>query len=129
MATEEKIIRDAQFRKGASIAFFNSTNSAIAIVAAELANNPQPKPGDEYILTRINFYRDRFLEQHKSYYSSVISSIGGNYKASDTIEKLKGTKNMGELYKLWLTLSEDERRDGEILKVKDALKEEYETIR
>jgi hypothetical protein len=129
MATEEKIIKDAQFRKGASIAFFNSTNSAIAIVVEEIKLRGDPSVSEEHILTRINFYRDHFLEQHREYYSSVISPIGGNYKASDTIEKLKGTKNTGELYKLWLTLSEDERRDGEVLKVKDALKEEYETIR
>ena len=29
----EKIIKDAQYRKGLSIAFFNATNSAISLVA------------------------------------------------------------------------------------------------
>ena len=127
MATEEKIIKDAQFRKGASIAFFNSVNSAISLVAVELSKMQQVS--DEFILQRVNFYRDYFLEQHKEYYSSVISNIGGNYKATDTIERLRATKNVDELYKLWKALSADERRDGEVLKVKDDLKETYETIR
>ena len=32
-SNQEKLIKDAQYRKGLSIAFFNSVNSAIALVA------------------------------------------------------------------------------------------------
>lgn len=109
---EEKILKDAQYRKGLSIAFFNATNSAIALVANRTMDMPDA-------LKEVVRIRDILLEEHKNYYATVIANIGANYKATDTIEKLSKTKNIDELKSLWLSLSEDERRDGEILKAKE----------
>ena len=109
---EDKILKDAQYRKGLSIAFFNATNSAIALVDSRTMDMPDA-------LKEVVRIRDILLEEHKNYYATVIANIGANYKATDTIEKLSKTKNIEELKSLWLSLSEDERRDGEILKAKE----------
>jgi len=127
MATDEKVIKDAQYRKGLSIAFFNATNSAITLVAQELANRGDPSVSEEHILTRVNFYRDYFLEQHKNYYASVIANVGQNYKAEDSIAKLKATKTLEELQIAWRLLSADERKDVEIKKVAQDLQKKYKT--
>lgn len=126
MASDEKIIKDAQYRKGLSIAFFNATNSAISLVTTELEK--QGEISEESILTRVNFYRDYFLEQHKEYYASVIANVGTkNYKAEDAIKRLETTKNLVELKSVYLSLSADERRDEGILKVTNDLKKSYAT--
>jgi len=39
---------------------------------------------------------------------------------------MKMTKTLEELGSLWITLSEDERRDETIVKVKNELKKKYE---
>ena len=109
---EEKILKDAQYRKGLSIAFFNATNSAIALVANRTMDMPDA-------LKEVVRIRDLLLEEHKNYYAKVIANVGQNYVAEDTIKKLAKTKNIEELKSLWLSLSEDERRDGEILKAKE----------
>ncbi len=121
--TDDKVIRDAQYRKGLSIAFFNATNSAVSLVAQFKL------PNVEETLKSVVEIRDFFLEEHKNYYATVIQNVGANYIANDTIIKLQATKNIDELKSLWLSLSEDERRDGDILRVKAELKEKYETIR
>lgn len=127
MATDEKVIKDAQYRKGLSIAFFNATNSAISLVAVELTKWKVGEVSDEYILTRVNYYRDYFLEQHKDYYASVIANVGQNYKAEDSIAKLKATKTLEELQIAWRLLSADERKDVEIKKVAQDLQKTYKT--
>ena len=117
---DDKILKNAQYRKGLSIAFFNATNAAVEFAKINgLAGVLDPK---KFIAD----WRDWFLEEHKNYYATVIENVGSNYKAVDTIEKLNRTKSMEELKKTWLSLSEDERRDGEILKVKATLKKKYE---
>lgn len=126
MAVDEKVLKNAQYRKGLSIAFFNSINSAISLVAQELAKGKEFS--DEAILTRVNFYRDYFLEQHKEYYASVIANVGiKNYKAEDAIKRLQDTKSLEELKSVYLSLSADERRDEGILKVTNDLKKSYAT--
>lgn len=118
---EEKILKDAQYRKGLSIAFFNATNSAVALVESlDIPKND--------VIKEVIKMRDLFLEEHKNYYSRVIANVGQSYVAEDTIKKLKKTKNVEELRSVWLSLSEDERRDGEILKVKTELKTKYEKV-
>lgn len=119
MATEEKILKDAQFRKGAGIAFFNSTNAAISLVAAipEIAEMT-----NEHIVDRVRFFRDTFLEDHKAYYAYVIANAGAVYKVADSVAKLGKATTKAELRDIWLGLSEDERHDGEIRKVASELK-------
>jgi hypothetical protein len=119
--TDEKIIKDAQYRKGISIAFFNATNSAISIVA--------PVAKDlkvEEIKKAVVMYRDFFLEEYKNYYATTISNIGGNYNIDESIKKLKNTTGIDELRDAWRLLSEDERHDPIIMKLKKELKSKYE---
>jgi len=117
---DDKILKDAQYRKGLSIAFFNATNAAVEFAKINgLAGVLDPR---KFIAD----WRDWFLEEHKNYYATVIANVGQNYKAVDTIAKLNKTTNIEELKVIWLSLSEDERRDGEILKVKATLKKKYE---
>jgi len=120
MATDEKIIKDAQYRKGLSIAFFNATNAATEIVKS-LIKVDNSIAGQ--VKEQIVYWRDWLLEEHKNYYSKVIAGIGSVYNASDTIEKLKQVKTKDELRLVWISISEDERRDGDIIKVVKEIKE------
>lgn len=117
---DEKLIKDAQYRKGLSIAFFNATNSAVSLVALLGLSD------EKEITKKVVEIRDFFLEQHKTYYATVIANVGSNYKAEDSIKKLKATKTIEELNTIWRGLSADERRDGEIKKVAQELKKTYE---
>lgn len=121
MATDEKVIKDAQYRKGLSIAFFNAINNATEIVKLEVVVNP------DKIKERITFYRDWLLEEHKNYYATVIANVGVNYKAADSIAKLKATKTLEDLQSAWRLLSADERKDTEIIKVAQDLQKTYKT--
>ena len=119
---DEEILKNAQYRKGLSIAFFNATNAAISLVAGrQIADR-------EEALREIVRLRDFFLEEHKNYYAQVIAKVGVNYDAKQTIEKLKETKSIEELNSAWLSLSEDERRDGEIRKFAQSMKKSHEKV-
>ena len=117
----DKIIRDAQYRKGLSIAFFNATNSAIALIAPVIDQGTDLNA----VLDKVYEIRDKMLKEHQTYYATVIAQVGANYNAQETIERLKACKNYDELNKQWILLSEDERRDGEIRKVVKELKDSF----
>ena len=121
---DDKILKDAQYRKGLSIAYFNALNNAIAFVVA----NKQPGETSDQLLQMVENVRDTFLDQHKEYYARVIAKVGTNYNVAESIKKLEGTKNTTELKTAWLLLSEDERQDEEIRKVVSALKAKHEKI-
>lgn len=114
-----KIIKDAQYRKGLSIAFFNATNSAISLIA------PREIADRDEVLKEVVRVRDFFLTEYQNYYATIIANVGINYKAEDSIAKLKDTKTKEELNKVWRELSEDERRDGDIIKVAQELNKKY----
>lgn len=114
-----KLIKDAQYRKGLSIAFFNATNSAIALIA------PREIADRDEALKEVVRARDFFLTEYQNYYATVIANVGLNYKSEDSIAKLEATKTKEELDKAWRELSEDERRDGEIRKVAQKLNKQY----
>ena len=117
---EDSKIKDAQYRKGLSIAFFNATNAAVEFAKINgLAGVLDPK---KFIAE----WRDWFLEEHKTYYATVIANVGVNYKAEDSIAKLKATTTLNELKTAWVSLSADERKDKEIIKVAQELKAKYE---
>lgn len=121
---EDQIIKDAQFRKSLSISFFNATNNATQIVEMIYKDHPQ---SDEIVIQKdISKWRDWLLETHKKYYSEVIANAGKNYDAQKTIQRLKDTKSLEELKSVWVGLSEDERRDGDIIKETNKLKKTYE---
>lgn len=117
----DKIMKDAQFRKSLSISFFNATNSAIAMLTADKINMTS-----EEMEAYITKWRNWFLDTHKEYYATVIANVGINYKAEDSIKKLQDAKNVEDLNIAWRMLSADERRDGEIIKVAQQLKKKYE---
>ena len=120
---DEKLIKDAQFRKGLSIAYFNSLNASI-----ELAKVMFPDMVGVDAKAFIAEWRDWFLSEHAKYYSEVISKVGVNYNPKTTIEKLNATKNKVELNDVWISLSADERKDDEIRKVAIDLKKKYESL-
>ncbi len=113
-----KLIKDAQYRKGLSIAFFNATNSAITLCTGMNIH-------EEATLKKVAEIRDFFLTEYQNYYATVISNVGVNYKSEDSIAKLEATKTKEELNKVWRELSEDERRDGEVRKVAQKLNKKY----
>lgn len=150
MAEQDNTIRDAQYRKGLSIAFFNATNAAVEMVKLEKSLNPiispikivknpkaktktKGKKEAEYMITpqstedRIIHWRDWLLSEHKTYYETVIANVGVNYRSEDSIAKLKEAKNLEELNKAWRNLSQDERHDGDIIKVAQELRNTYRT--
>lgn len=127
---KDKVIKDAQYRKGLSIAFFNATNNAVAFVQANPSNAKihGDNETDEQFMERIVKVRNMFLDQHAEYYASVIANVGMNYNVDDAIKKLKATKDIEELSKVWVAFSEDERRNPEILKIMNETKTNHETI-
>ena len=112
----DKLIRDAQYRKGLSIAFFNATNAAVELIKNRNYKSLEDYQGD------IVAIRDWLLDEHAKYYAEVIAKIGLPYDPKESIKKLRTAKTMDELQLAWLNLSEDERRDNSIAKVKDELK-------
>lgn len=112
--TDDKIIKDAQYRKGLSIAFFNATNAAISLVSSHHFDKQTDSKG---LVLRVCEIRDYFLNEHKEYYANVIAQVGSNYDAKLVIEKLKTCKTLEDLTVYWVSITADERKDGEIRKV------------
>lgn len=118
---KDQVIKDAQYRKGLSIAYFNSLNAAIELAKTIPVGTPA-----EYVMDSIRKWRDMFLDEHKTYYASVIANVGTNYKPEETIKKLKTSRTVEELRIAWQLLSEDERQNKEIIKFVKELKAKYE---
>ena len=111
----DEIIKNAQYRKGLSIAFFNATNAAISMCAGY---DPKSKATRNTIVK----LRDFFLEEHKKYYAEVISGIGVNYNTEAAMAKLQTAKSVDDLKNIWIGLSEDERQDKVIIEKAKTLK-------
>lgn len=126
-----KLLKDAQFRKGLGISFFNGINSAIEVVKLEGKQYTIKKVGDKKIkkeiplMDRIFKHQAIIIERYKKYYSEVIDQVGLNFKPEDAIKKLKSTKSLETLQGVWKALSQDERHNAEILKVAQELRKEY----
>ena len=115
----DKILRDAQYRKGLSIAFFNATNAAVELVS---------KLGTEGVSIEeaVTKWRNWFLDTHKKYYAEVIANIGVPYDVAETIKRLESVMTKKELKQVWISLSEDERQDATIIEAKNRIKHEKE---
>lgn len=122
---KDKVIRDAQYRKGLSIAFFNATNAAIQLYTTIHSDGTTQEETREFIKET----RDWFLDEYLNHYAEVIGRVGVNYNPEVTIERLKKAKNVDELRTVWLALTQDERQDAHIISFTRELKKEYETIR
>jgi hypothetical protein len=112
---KELLIKDAQYRKGLSIAFFNATNAAIEMMKAT----------SNVTLDNFHYWRDLLLDEHNEYYARVIAQVGVHYDPKVTIARLKAAKTKPELTIVWMSLSEDERQNEEIKKVAYALRADY----
>ncbi len=124
---EEQALKDAQYRKSLSIAYFNSVNSAIELVTkSSLVTGGLVFGNSEDIRSAIEVWRDWFLEEHKAHYLKTVAQVGTTYDKQKAIDRLKETKEKSELQKVWVALSEDERRDGDIRKVCNELLKEYD---
>lgn len=116
----DQVMKDAQFRKTFSIAFFNATNAGIALASAKAS-----QLSIEEMRSLAVDYRDFFLEEHKKYWAEVIAKVGVNYSVEEAITKLQATNSQAELNKVWVALSADERHDEAIAKVAQDLQAKY----
>ncbi len=117
---DDKVLKDAQYRKGLSIAFFNATNAAIELTKGyKFATEEEQRKA-------IVETRNWLLTEHQTYYATVLSAVGDNFNPADAIEKLKGAQNYEELSMVWRLLSEDERRHAEIIKTAKEVKARFQ---
>jgi len=114
---EETLLKNAQYRKNLSIAFFSATNCAMELTKLF--------PKTRFTKKAFEKSRDYFLEEHRKYYEKVIAKVGVLYDKDESIEKLKKAKNIEELKAAWRSLSEDERHDYQVRKVVNDLKYEF----
>lgn len=114
---EDQALRDAQYRKSLSIAYFNSVNSAI-----ELAKVKQPEDIKEFIKE----WRDWFIEEHKEHYLKSVAQIGLKYDKDATIKLLQASKDFNELQAKWVAISQDERNDPDIRSAVVKIRKQYE---
>ncbi len=121
---EDSKIKDAQYRKGLSIAFFNATNSATDVVVAKIRAGEKMDAAS--ILATLREVRDELLGDHAKHYLANIATVGVPYKAEDAIERINKTKDAKELRKLWFALTADERADQKILDAKEVMKKKHE---
>lgn len=117
---DSKLLSNAQYKKSLSISFFNSLNAAIEIIKCRYSEMPEKD-----VKEKIAEWRDWFISEHAKYYEENILNIGV-YNSKDSIEKLNATTSLEELTNVWMSFSEDERRDGDIIKLKNELKLKYE---
>lgn len=68
---QDQLMRDAQYRKSRSIAFFNSTNSAINLLAPIISSL-----NDFEIKDKIVEWRDWFLAEYDKDYKANVMTIG-----------------------------------------------------
>lgn len=123
----DQVIKNAQYRKNLSIAFFNSTNAAIEMVKLEFGALHSANPTIERLMVeRLEFWRTNFLEAHKRYYATVIESIGADFNVEETLARIAKVENMEQLQLLWVSLSQDERNNPEVFAAAQLKKNEYE---
>lgn len=127
----DQLMKDAQYRKGLGIGFFNATNTAIEIVKKEfeIYEGKHVDVDSDWFKERLSYWRNWMIEEHKTYYATVIANVGNTFNVKETIDALNKTKSKEDLHTLWISLSEDERRNEEVLKAKDLLKKKYEKVR
>ncbi len=66
----EKLIKDAQYREGLSIAYFNSLNASI-----EIAKVMWPEMPGVDAKVFISEWRDYFLKEYEAYYAEAIAKL------------------------------------------------------
>lgn len=102
-----KSIREAQDVKDLKIAFFNATNSAIALITAPRVTL-ETLTVDE-TKAKIVEWREWFLEEHKQHNLRMQEQTGATVQVGDALTKLKAVNNIVDLRALWATFTQDER--------------------
>jgi hypothetical protein len=132
MSEENKTLRDAQFRKGVSISFFNASNTAIEAVKLTSGKTIKPKGKKASksdprvkVLDDIRFYRDGLLKDYIKYYTDVISSVGENFNPADSVKKLEKCQTKADLKTVWLSFSAEERKHPDVKKVAKMLQTKF----
>lgn len=93
----ENVLRDAQFRKGLSIAYFNSLNSAIEMLKVKLPYTKTPEEStDEGKQKTLEYWHKYFLDQYSKFHAENISSIGIEKIAPSVVEGLDKAKQRYE---------------------------------
>lgn len=115
--THEDVIKNAQYRKGLSIAYFNAINSAIELTKGIEDADTRKKA--------IVDCRDWLLDEYATYYTNVLENASVNFKPEETIKRLEKATSLVELQNIWVCLSQDERHHEDIIKKKDELKAQY----
>lgn len=132
--TDEKLMKNAQYRKAAPMAFLNSRNTAMEMVkmeglqAVKFKSIKKGKKGavvEIPLLGRVKQYTNDLMKDYQEFYATEVASVGAVYDAKKTIEFINKTKNKKELALIWNAMSEDERHDGEIRKLVKELKAKF----
>lgn len=121
---DERIWKDINYRKNLSIAFFNANNLAVTLVSTD-----KEYYTEEELKTKIVDWRNFFLKEHETYYANVVSPIGCLFDKKETIKLIESATGMEDLKDIWLSISQDERSDDDIIKIKNEIKKKYEDIR
>jgi hypothetical protein len=90
-----KQIMSAQFRKQASIAYFNALNSAIAITSAIKYES------DEVLRDHIVYWRDYFLSEYMDYHNKTIENITPeSMDVNDAIKRVLACVSVSEVRRI-----------------------------
>ena len=111
---EDLVLKNAQYRKAAPMAFLNSRNTAMEMVKME--------GGKKDLVKKVKKYTNDLMKDYQEFYAKEVASVGAPYKVTTSLDSLKKVKTIADLQKVWQSYSEDERHDGEIIKAVQALK-------
>jgi len=90
----DKAMRDAQFRKGISIAYFNAINSAISLITAPSAiTGTKTNEETQYLIEK---WRDYFLDEYAKFHAENIATIGVDKISPTVVEGLDKAKKLYE---------------------------------
>ena len=118
MTDKDKSIKTAQWRKDSSINYFNSLNAALTLLSALNTLNDLDAPAMKKFIVE---WRDWFIAEHDKYYDANIANIG-IFDRKLSIARINATTTVDELKRVWISMSQDERVDADILKAKDEKK-------
>lgn len=121
----EKLLKNAQYRKALPMAFLNSRNSAIELLKME--GKPKVKKGKKPVslMQILKKNTDNLMKDYMEFYAKEVATVGTNFKPEDSIAKLKAAKTLPDLQATWRLLSEDERHNEEVLVVAKQLRQKY----
>lgn len=119
-----KSIREAQDNKDLKIAFFNATNSALALIGK--IENPDTVD-IEALQKNICFWREWFLEEHKAHHLKSVGALSAVIPVGGAIDRLQKANGLVELKAVWASLTQDERENTDILLEAQTQRKKYAT--